>query len=119
MSTVASLDGRNVKAQARFREFAKIYEDRGNSRPLFQFCCFSYAYVGGYIHICAHVCIKKNCVGLYAHVCQTWRDFTMLSCYFEYTLEISIYLFLELHSTYFLAGWLDVMLRHAKDDLHI
>uniref|UniRef100_A0A8B9Z6P4 Uncharacterized protein n=1 Tax=Buteo japonicus TaxID=224669 RepID=A0A8B9Z6P4_9AVES len=38
MSTVASLDGRNVKAQARFREFAKIYEDRGNSRPLFQFC---------------------------------------------------------------------------------
>lgn len=49
----------------------------------------------------------------------TWRDFTMLSCYFEYTLETSIYLFLELHSTYFLAGWLAVMLRHAKDDLHI
>lgn len=49
----------------------------------------------------------------------TWRDFTMLSCYCEYTLETSIYLFLELHSTYFLAGWLAVMLRHAKDDLHI
>lgn len=53
-----------------------------------------------------------------------WHNFPMLSCYSEYTLGVSMCLFPELSSTYFLAGWLAIMLdslakRHAKDDLHI
>lgn len=51
--------GGNVSAQARVRELVQIYEDRGNFRPLSQFCCFSYAYLGGCVCVCIYmrVCV--------------------------------------------------------------
>lgn len=58
--------GGNVSAQARVRELVQIYEDRGNFRPLSQFCCFSYAYLGGYVCVCVYICVcvyKKPCAG--------------------------------------------------------
>lgn len=38
-------------------------------------------YVSIYVFVC--VCVyKKTCVEC-SHLCQTWCDFTILSCYFE------------------------------------
>lgn len=107
--------GVNVSAQARVRELVQIYEDRGNFRPLSQFCCFSYAYLGGY----ACVCIKNLVRG----VCSCLSDLAWFhhikSVFWIYPGDFYISLPRAVLSVFpsWLAGC-DAE-RHAKDDSHI